>query len=379
MLRRLFSTMIAVVCCMAASAQGVCVINGTIDNDRLSDGKKVKAVTLVRTNELGREIEVAKAKVKKGKYTFKQNLAQDEPILMYSIKGFGEGGAIEFFVEPGEVTINTPSAALPCASTVAGTPVNDTYREFVAILNGGYEEFKKQTAGNNDKDAVSRMESLTGIKTTSQAVRFLIDHNDSPMTPLMIERCLLHLLTPAYAEQMLKSIAFPLQEHPYYLSLRNKVLANNMKVGNEVPNITLSLSNGETTQLTDYRGKYVVLNFWTSDCEKLPEMLAELRKVHELIKDEQFVIISFALESDTAKWEEAIKRNNINLDGWLHACDGMGAESPAAKLFKVEETPQIILIEPEGRAVSLDMDIDEMIMRVEQILAGELYYLDNQE
>ena len=79
------------------------------------------------------------------------------------------------------------------------------------------------------------------------AIRFLLDNNASPMTPLVIERVLLPKLTTAYADQMLKTIHFSLDAHPYYLSLRNKVLANDLKVGNELPDIALPLSGGFLT------------------------------------------------------------------------------------------------------------------------------------
>ena len=71
MLHRIFSTIIAVVCCIAASAQGTCVINGDLADCTVADGKKIKKVALVRTNENGQEIEVATAKVKKGRYSLK--------------------------------------------------------------------------------------------------------------------------------------------------------------------------------------------------------------------------------------------------------------------------------------------------------------------
>lgn len=367
MLHRLFSTIIAVICCMAAGAQGTCVINGTIEND----GKKIKSVTLVRTNELGQEIEVATAKVKKGKYTFKRELAKDEPVLLYTIKGLSQD--LEVFVEQGEVTVNTPSAAKPWESNITGTPTNDVYSGFKAILNNGYLEAEKYSDAS--------LKSKEKVKTMSQAIRYLIDHNASPMTPLMIERWLLHILTPAYADQMLKTIAFPLHSHPYYLSLRNKVLSGNLKVGSEVPDIRLSLIGGETKHLSDFRGKYVVLSFWTDGCEKSAAMIEEVANLYDIVKEnlEQIVIVSVALENDMAAWKTAVSSNGMDRDGWLNACDGMGADSPAAKLLGVERAPRIIIVEPEGRVVTLDMDIDELIIRIEQILSGDLYYLDQED
>jgi thiol-disulfide isomerase/thioredoxin len=180
---------------------------------------------------------------------------------------------------------------------------------------------------------------------------------------------------------MLNTISTTLHTHPYYLSLRNKVLAGNMGVGNEVPNIELPLLGGDVKQLADYRGKYVVLNFWTNDCVKSEEMFAELQSLYDIIKEnkEQFVIVSYALMNDTEAWRNAIGNSNTDSDVWVHACDGSGMASPAAKLFGVEKAPKIIVVEPEGLAVTLDMDIDELIMRVEQILSGDLYYLDQEK
>ena len=371
-MKRLLTTILSVAFCIAVSAQGTCVINGVIDDVKTADGKKVKKVYLTRTDEYGQAETVAEAKVKKGKYTFKRDLAQDEPVLMYVITGFGEGEGIEVFVEPGEVAVNTASAATPCATTVAGTPTNDTYSEYKMVIGEGVSAAEKCA----DENARSK----EAIKSLSQRIRFLIDHNASPMTPLEIERCLLPQLSPAYAEQMLKSVSTTLESHPYYLSLRNKVLANGLKVGNEAPDITLPLLSGDKKQLNDFRGKYILLNFWTSGDEKSAEMLAELKNVYNVIKDnDEYVIVSFALDSDATAWKAAVESCGINLEGWMNACDGAGAESPAAKLFGVEKTPRIILIEPEGRAVSLDMEIDEVLMRIEQIMEGDLYYLDQEE
>ena len=110
-------------------------------------------------------------------------------------------------------------------------------------------------------------------------------------------------------------------------------------------------------------------------------MFAELKNLHNIVKEnkEQFVIVSFALEGDKAAWKSAVESKGANVDAWLHACDGMGTDSPAAKLLAVEQAPHIVLIESEGRVVSLNMEIDELVLRVEQILSGDLYYLDQED
>ena len=386
MLHRILSTIALSFICIAASAQGVCVIKGNI-----ADGNNIKKVALTRTDEFGKSVEVATAKVKKGKYTFKYELSKDEPVLQYVVTGLGKG--VELFVEPGEVTINTPSVAAVEESVVAGTPTNDTYAAYKAVWAAGANETaalvaalearngKEWMESAEGKATIKRIEAKEAIRTESNALKFLIEHNASPMTPLVIENSLLPKLTTAYADQMVKTIHVDLQNHPYYLSLRNKVLANDLKVGNELPDIALPLRSGELKKLSDFRGKYVVLNFWTNDCPKSADMLAEMKNLYEVVKEnqDQFVIINFALVRDAVVWNIVVNVNEMDCEGWLNACDLAAADSPAAKLLGVEKAPRIILVEPEGRAVSLDMDIDEVVMRVEQILAGDLYYFDQAE
>lgn len=393
MLNRLLSTIISIAACIVVNAQGTCIISGNIADSKLSNGKNIKKVYLTRANEYGQETLVAEAKVKKGKYTIKHELAKEEPVLQYTITGFGEGEGIKLFVESGEVTINTPSAAQASKSSVTGTETNDLYNEYKRLICKAHcatsrqiatleeQHGKEWLASTEGKNNIKRIEAKEAINTESQILRFLIEHNASPLTPLEVEHTMLPKLTPAYAEQITKAISTTLHNHPYYHSLRNKMLSNSMNVGRETPNITLPLNGDKTAHIADYRGKYILLNFWAKDCAKSAEMIAELKKLCEVIKKEpeKFIIISYSLDSDKAAWREAINSNNMNCDGWLHACDGMGKNSPAAKLYKAEETPKIILIEPEGRAVSLNMEIEEIVMRAEQVLAGELYYLDNQE
>ena len=295
MRNKIFS-IIALAGCMAVSAQENCIINGHIGDTRLADGKKVKTIRLTRTNEFGQTSTVATAKVKKGAYTFKYTLAPGEPVLQYAITGLGEGKSIALFVEPGEVAVNTSAAVNPEQSTVAGTPTNDTYAAYQAIAAEGQGRVAQQVAAlealhgaawlesAEGQQEVKRIQAQEAIKTEAEALRFLIDHNASPMTPWAIEHFLFPKLSAAYAEQMTKTLAVPLQNHPYYHSLRNTVLASTLKAGTEAPDITLPLLGGETKHLADYRGKHVILNFWT-DAAQAAEMMAELQSVYELTRE----------------------------------------------------------------------------------------------
>ena len=390
MRHRLIATIFSFIACFAVYAQDVCVINGKIADDKLANGKAIKKVFLTSADEYGRRTVVAEAKVKKGSYTFKYKVSADAPVMQYTITGFDNEKGIKLFVEPGNVAVNTATAQNPCQSKLSGTPTNDLYEEYKQIDINADEKVAKAVealAQQNGKEwleskegkqEVKRIEATERIKREADRIRFLIDHNASPMTPLEMECRVMPYLSNAYAEQMMKSVYTPLQKHPYYQSFRNAVLARNIKVGNEVPDIAITLRDGKTVKLNDNRGKYILLDFWASTCEKSMQNRNTLKELYQTTKEEQdkFIIVSLSLDSDKNAWGNALDSNGLALDGWVQGNDTMGTESIAAKQFGVKNTPHMILIDPEGRAISLNMEADEVQMRVEQILEGDLYYLD---
>lgn len=359
--RFIATTIIFFAACMAVCAQGTCTINGKIDDYRMADGKAIKKLYLIHTDEYGRNTKVAEAKVKKGTYSFKHQVQENEPVMLYSITGFDDNNCIELFVEPGTVTVNTEKATKPCQSKVKGTPTNDTFDEYKSML----QEYDTSKA-------------VELIKRESERIKFLIDHNSSPMTPLEMERSLMPYLSEVYAEQMVKSIAMELHTHPYYVSFRNAMLARTLKVGNEIPDVAFTEPNGTTRRMTDYRGKYILLDFWASTCESSMAQRETLKELYGIIKDkqEQFIIVSLSLDKNMDDWKNAIQSKGFGLDGWIHGCDNTGK---TISFFGAEETPRMILIDPDGRAISLDMSINEVIERTEQILSGDLYYLDQEK
>ena len=258
MRHRLIATIFSFIACFAVYAQDVCVINGKIADDKLANGKAIKKVFLTSADEYGRRTVVAEAKVKKGSYTFKYKVSADAPVMQYTITGFDNEKGIKLFVEPGTVAVSTATAQNPCQSKLSGTPTNDLYEEYKQIDINADEKVAKAVealAQQNGKEwleskegkqEVKRIEATERIKREADRIRFLIDHNASPMTPLEMECRVMPYLSNAYAEQMMKSVYTPLQKHPYYQSFRNAVLARNIKVGNEVPDIAITLRDGKT-------------------------------------------------------------------------------------------------------------------------------------
>ncbi len=64
-----------------------------------------------------------------------------------------------------------------------------------------------------------------------------------------------------------------------------------MNVGIIVPEFTLSGSDGREHSLSDYRGKLVVLNFWTSRCPNCQNSMPSLQRLHTRYRDQDVVFL----------------------------------------------------------------------------------------
>ncbi len=389
MLRNLFTIIIFLSTFIGGmQAQNTCVIKGHILQNKLRfTNKLVKKVYLTKMDEYDRFIKVDSVSVKKGAFEFNRMLQKDEPTLLYFITGF-DNGEVAFFMEPGIVRIEIKDAAFPGGGTVSGTATNQLYNEYKAIATRCTQEqtdslavLKKEHGEEwmdtaEGKESWNRIGAAALINCTAERIQFVLNHNDSPLSPLMMEREIYPTLGKRSTEIMLKALSPDLKNHPYYISFNNIVRSLDLKVGNELPDITIPLPDGTTTSLSKFRGKYVLLDFWASWCAPCMREIPYLLQVYNETKDKQdkFVMISFSLDNKEQAWQDAIKTKEIGKEGWIHGSDLLGWKSPVAQLMGVTEIPKTILVDPEGRAISFSLRGEEMVRRIKQIMNGDLYY-----
>ena len=125
---------------------------------------------------------------------------------------------------------------------------------------------QSRPAGWIDSDdgvaARARIGGEAKMRTNLERTRFLLDHNDSALAPLMMRKELLYTLSDDAANDLRQSVSPSLEQHPYTEAFSNAVLARHIDIGSELPNIVMPTTDGKKLTLKDFRGKYVLLDFW---------------------------------------------------------------------------------------------------------------------
>lgn len=104
---------------------------------------------------------------------------------------------------------------------------------------------------------------------------------------------------------------------------------------------------GKTHRLADYRGKWVLVNFWATWCPPCLSELPELSSLHNAHKGKDLVVIGIAMESGSrTKVADFAQAHRISYPLV------MGNSRIAAQIGDVEVLPTSYLYSPSGEQVS---------------------------
>jgi len=125
-------------------------------------------------------------------------------------------------------------------------------------------------------------------------------------------------------------------------NLLNKVIPP--RIGDRFIDLSAKDLLGMSHKLSDYSGKYVLLDFGMFACGACILTAPETRRLSEKYKKELYVI---GINLDTRKelWEKATKRDSIT---WINLSDGKGTFGGAFIAYGIEAFPTYILIDPKG-------------------------------
>ncbi|MCH2214411.1 MAG: AhpC/TSA family protein [Flavobacteriales bacterium] len=126
-------------------------------------------------------------------------------------------------------------------------------------------------------------------------------------------------------------------------------LENLLKPGSEAPEIALPNPNGEIVKLSDYRGNYVLIDFWASWCRPCRMENPNVVRMYNKYEDKNFEILGVSLDKTKDKWVTAIEQDNLL---WPHVSDLKFWQSAAAELYNVKSIPFTVLVDPDGKVIA---------------------------
>ncbi|QQE13683.1 TlpA family protein disulfide reductase [Planctomycetota bacterium] len=125
------------------------------------------------------------------------------------------------------------------------------------------------------------------------------------------------------------------------------------------------LSKMKLAKLSDYKGKFVLLEFWRTSYGPCRALTPKLNEVYDKLKGENFVIVSHSSDRDINDLVDYAKQNNMQyVIGWKNAW----ANPSASNVFGVSKIPANYLISPDGVLLEVNLTGEELYTRVQQYI-----------
>lgn len=153
-----------------------------------------------------------------------------------------------------------------------------------------------------------------------------------------------HLFVP-YAKQYLTQFR---GEEPVIDGFFDKEVAKlkgKVTIGQPAPNLVGTNPEGKKIELKDFKGKYVLIDFWASWCGPCRRDNPHVVQLYEQYKSKGLEILGVSLDSKKGSWVKAIEKDKLT---WPQISDLKGWKSELAKLYGVRSIPHTVLVKPNG-------------------------------
>ncbi len=134
-----------------------------------------------------------------------------------------------------------------------------------------------------------------------------------------------------------------------------------ISIGHKAPEFTIGGIDGTPIKLSDYKGKYVLLDFWASWCVPCRRENPNVVKQYAIYNPKGLNILGISLDQDKSKWQQAVAADKLS---WKHGSDLKNFEGATERLYHIEAIPSNFVIDPNGVIIAKNVtgpDLEEFL------------------
>lgn len=354
---------------------GTYTINGNVG--QLSAPAKAY---LLYSNATGRQTD--STLINNGSFSFTGVITNPESaLLIINKKGTGAStmpiNYITFYLEPATITVTCPDYSLINAKVDGGPTNADNNRLKMALtivrgkidlLNKEYQaapEEKRKSKEFNDIIEKRRDSVETERKAVYRA--FIIANPNSLVSLFALKSFAGSVPDVAEVEPVFNSLSESLRSTKLGTDYATDI--EKMKkttIGTTAPDFAQPDTAGKLISLHDFKGKYVLVDFWASWCGPCRAENPNVVKAYNKYKDKGFTVLGVSLDKQLSRlaWLKAIKADGLV---WTQVSDLKGWNNEAAGLYAVKSIPQNFLIAPNGVVIGKNLRGEELDKKLTEL------------
>jgi len=309
-------------------------------------------------------------------------------IAIYKTVAEKNANEVKFFLEPGNITVSGDYSKLN-ELKFSGSNAQQEYQAFQQQIddfnksyqsfsdefnkvNSAYERAKKDNATDKKLDSIYKIlkplqqqREVYAAKYEDITRNFIATHPNSYVSAF--EMGVYTSLWPVDSVKMQFNNLSPAVQYSYYgTQIQKAIAAIDSKSANTIaPNFTAADLNGKKLTLANFKGRFVLLDFWASWCLPCRESNPHLIELYKRYHKAGFDVIAIAEDDDAVtSWKKAIQKDGTAL--WHNVLSGRkgNKSSPNSITYKfsIGALPTKILIDKNGTIIGRYTEADEKAM-----------------
>ncbi|WP_312741086.1 TlpA disulfide reductase family protein [Sphingobacterium multivorum] len=306
-----------------------------------------------------------------GKFSFKGTV--EEPAysrMVFDQDGNGKliaqniGDRLYFYL--GNETYNMTIKDSLRTAAIKGSPLHNAYVAYLNEIGGGFMDIID--AGNKafsavKQDAPDANEQYKAIHEKFEArfearrVKELAFAAKNPNSIFAVDALIdaANKRKLSEIEPLFLKLSKEVRQMTNARQLEARFLAErSVKIGNKAPDFSQPDTEGKLVNVSDFKGQYVLIDFWASWCSPCRAENPNLLKAYNKYKNKGLEVLAVSLDDTKGKnaWLKAIKDDGLP---WIHVADLKGWSNEAAVLYGVRAVPQNYLVDPQGNIVAINI------------------------
>jgi len=143
---------------------------------------------------------------------------------------------------------------------------------------------------------------------------------------------------------------------------RLKIAPGTMAIDFEQPD-----KDGKLVRLSDYRGKYIFVDFWASWCVPCRAENPHVLKAYNDFHEKGLEVLSVSVDEKREAWLKAVEQDHLP---WTQVSDLKGWENSASRSYLIKAIPANFLIDPSGKIISSGLRGDNLHKELERVFGN---------